>query len=164
MRRAASVVLAGAVLLGIGALEARSASADRTSVPPEAVAAVRSLSTLLHHVAASDADPRFTERLPATPDLIAEIRGAVVWERHLGERTEVEPVRVEVLSAVRDQQDVLVRTREYLVARTRATAGGGVAAVETRAIVGEWEYRVARVGARWLVADWKPLPARSAAP
>ena len=161
MIRGTFAALGGAALFAVAVLESgRGPSAVEPSAPTEAIAGVRQFLTILHHFQSSGGNPRFAERLPAEPSLVAEIRGSVEWERHLDEQTDLEPVRVEIVSATGRDAVAIVRTRELAIAHTRRRSGSPDARETKRGVVEAWEYRVVHSATGWRVADWKPLPAR----
>jgi hypothetical protein len=158
VKRVLAAVLAGGVLFAAAVVESDDSMAGgEAAAPAEAVNAVAQLGTLLRHLEASGGDPRFAERLPAEPRLVAEIVGGVEWGSHLDHETDLEPVRFEIVAATLEGAVATIRTREMAIARFRSRAVRDGEADTRRPVVARWEYQVVRRAGVWRVEDWKAL-------
>lgn len=130
-----------------------------------AVGALRAFLAVMSHLYASDGDPRFAERIPASPDVVGEMMADIVYLRHNGRYQEMTLHGLEVLEVAPVSSDrVEARTKEYWTIRTRFLADGSEAD-PPRASILFARYRLDLEGASWKVQAWDfddpPGPAES---
>lgn len=162
---AAVVLVAGLLLLAGAAAQARR-DAARAEVPTKeeergAVEAVHSTVTLAAHLRGSGGDPRFAERIPASPEVIEALQRELEFMKHLGVVEDAELKRFEVGRVRRARPRVLeVDTREYWV--TRQVSGGvrppEAARPDFRTDVVLTRWTVERQSGGWVVVDWQLAP------
>lgn len=131
-------------------------AAARADAVREAEATVRAFVAIQRHLYATEGDPRFAERLPAAPGVVADALADVAFLRSRGQRQEPELLRLEVLSADAPAADrVEVRTKEYWVFRA---FGRGGEILAPRSAVVHARYLVRLDGTAWRVDGWEPEP------
>lgn len=116
--------------------------------------AVRQLHALSLHVYATRGDPRFTDRLPAGPEVVQELLADVAYLQHggLNQSAGLLRLQVEAVQAV-SARAALVDTREYwVVSIARAQDGHPVG--PRRSFVVDARYRVRLEGQTWRVEGW----------
>lgn len=153
---AVAVVQERQVFLSALGLAAEPADVMEDADEQRLVDTVRSFLSVMSHCYASGGDPRFLERLPAAPEVAAEIRRELVYLEHNRRRQAPVLMRLEVVAVEpRGEGRAIVRTREYWVVRTELLGGGGEAEPARSMIVGA-EYRLVRSGTTWQVIGWEP--------
>lgn len=145
--------LFAAAWLGTGA-----GAPQRAGLSPEArrgaEEAVRQFNALSLHVYATQGDPRFTERLPAGPEVVQELLADIAYLQHggLSQRAGLVHLQVEAVQAV-GERAALVDTREYWVVSI-ARAQDGHPVEPRRSFVVDARYRVRLEGQSWRVEGW----------
>lgn len=123
-----------------------------------AEAAIRQFLSLARHYYLAAGDPRFTERMQASPAVVDEIARDVAYLRKNGRIQDPSLVSAQTVAvAALGDGAIEVKTREYWVIRTRF----GASAQESdpsRATVVLGRYVVRRTDAGWRVEAWEPLP------
>jgi hypothetical protein len=118
---------------------------------------------LMRHFYLSGGDPRFAERMPASPGLIDELRADVDYLARNHRLQDPELQRLVVLSvdpagpggsASRDRLEL--RTREWWTFRTLWAADGSEAEPPRERVV-DGLYYLVRTGAGWRVEGWRPI-------
>ena len=109
------------------------------------------------HLYGTGGDPRFAERIPASPPLVEELLADIAFLRHRHRLQEPRLMRLEVLGVEPAGEDrAEVSTREYWVART-LWMDGSAEAGPTRSDIVRCTYRVFKDGAAWKVWAWEPV-------
>ena len=109
---------------------------------------------LSRHLYASGADPRFTERLPASPGVVEELLADVAYLQHRGLAQDARLVRLDVVAArPSGETSVVLDTREYWIVHV-TTAGSGDPTGPARSRVFSGTYRLDQAGGRWRVGAW----------
>lgn len=130
----------------------RAAEAERRA----AAETVHAFRTLAAHWYGTGGDARFGQRLPASPQILDELRSDIEYVRVNGRVETPRLMRIEFISSdVTSENDAEVRTREYWITEFH-WIGGGVSD-ETRSDVLFARYRLGRDGARWIVTAWDPI-------
>lgn len=128
--------------------------ADRRDAA-NAVYLFRSVST---HLYASGGDARFAERLPATQQVVEELRADIDYVRKNGRVETPKLVRIEfVTSDVTEATRAEVTTREFWV--TQHHWPNGAEADPPRSDIAYARYRLNKDGTRWIVNAWDPVDA-----
>jgi hypothetical protein len=136
-----------------GATAARTAGSDLD----DARRAAELFARLVAHAQGSGGDPRFTERMRASPDLVEEVLASAAYARHLGRVEEPRLVRAEPRSAERmGPTAVKIGQREYWTTRVISVSGG---VLETRSDVVDVEYVLRSQPGGWTVVAWDLAPA-----
>lgn len=163
------LILAGAALLFIvlAMLEERETFTRNWFQPAEgfrasdtdrraAAETVYAFRTLAAHWYGTGGDARFGQRLPASPQVLDELRNDIGYVRANGRIETPRLMRIEFLASdVTSENEAEVRTREYWVTEFH-WSGGGVSD-DTRSDVLFARYRLGRDGARWVVTAWDPM-------
>jgi hypothetical protein len=162
---AAVVLAAGLLLLAVAAVQARREAA-RAEVPTkeeerQAIETVHSMVTLAAHLRGSGGDPRFAERIPASPPVLEALQRELEFARHLGVVEDPELRKFEVGRVRRVRPRVVeVDTREYWVTRQVSAAvrppEAAPPAFRTDIVLTRWS--VARQAGGWVVVDWQLAP------
>jgi hypothetical protein len=155
MRAPAVVLAAGLVLLAAAAVEAsraRRAEAewlDGTARTGAANAAAL-FASLTGHLRASGGDPRFADRLPADPPVIAELLADIAFVQHRERLENPRLVKFDLRSVEAVGPGLAeVRAREYWITTTQHRGE-----VSTRSDAVTVRYAVRRDAGTWRVADW----------
>jgi hypothetical protein len=161
MRTFASVAAAGLLLLAMAAMgavrEARRPHAPGDGSLAEAEEAVERYLAAVDALYASGGDPRAADRVPAAPDLVAEMLADITFAQHRLQSGEVR----QLLRAERGGARWLsgggaeVSTREFWVIRRRPLFDGGGTSGPPISAVLNVRYDVAREGAAWRVLDYR---------
>ena len=123
-----------------------------------AEAAIRQFLSLARHYYLSAGDPRFTERMQASPAVVDEIARDVAYLRKNGRIQDLALVSVQTIGAAALGEGAIeLKTREYWVIRTRF-GGSGQESDPAHATVVLGRYVVRRTDAGWRVEAWEPLP------
>ncbi len=155
VRTSASVLIAGFALLLAALADAR--HAERSGADwldgreREGAAGTAALfARLSSHFRASGGDPRFSDRIPADPPVIAELQADVAFARHGGLVERPRLVKFEALEVVPDGPGFAkVRATEYWITQTEGPEEPSV-----RSDVVSVRYAMRRDAAGWRVADW----------
>lgn len=155
MRTSAWVMVGGLALLLAAAAEAiRKEQADRAwlddGAREEAFRGAARFATLAAHLRASGGDPRFADRIPADPPVVAELLSDITVAQHHGlvERAQLVRFEPRAVDAVGPEL-AEVRATEYWITRS-----GGPAGEATRSDVVPVRYAMRRDAGGWRVADW----------
>jgi hypothetical protein len=155
-RLAPFVAVLGAALLALG-VQAWRVAAERPAVdlPPEdqkaAADAVYLFLSLASHLRGTAGDPRYSERLPASPEIVDEMVGEIRWVRAAGRIEEPRLVRGEVRSVeALGPDEARVLTKEFWVTRDLSAPH----TEKPRSDVVLAKYVVRRDASGWRVADW----------
>jgi hypothetical protein len=158
---APSIVVLIAGLAGLAAAGARAARASGEAGEAvkvsegeerEAKTAAETFMRLAAHLQGSGGDPRFAERIPASPAVVEELLAGVTFASHAGKVEEPRLVRAELGPIRRVDTDVVsLDAKEYWIVRV---LGAGGKTLETRADVVKVRYVLARGPSGWSVAGW----------
>ena len=155
MRTSAWVMVGGLALLLAAAEDAvREGRADRAwfddGAREEAFRGAATFATLTAHLRASGGDPRFADRIPADPPVVAELLSDITVAQHHGLVERAQLVRFEPRAADAVGPELAeVRATEYWVTRSVGAAGEAV-----RSDVVAVRYAMRRDAGGWRVADW----------
>jgi len=141
--------------------------ADQAEVEAAASNTVQQFVSIARHAYQSGGDPRFAERLPASEPVIAELLDEIEYLKKNG-RVQIGTLqRFEVLAIERVAANrAIVRTAEDWVVYTADPASGARFEPDRLHAVFA-EYRLARRGPAWQVAEWDlvaPPPPPDAGP
>ena len=111
--------------------------------------------TLMQHLYASGGDPRFAERMPASPGVVDEMLADIDYLSRNHRRQEMELQRLEVASIEALSEDALdIRTREYWSYRINLVVDSAAPGEpDHQRTYGK--YLVIRRGQGWQVARWE---------
>lgn len=124
----------------------------------DAEAALREFHAVSRHLYASGGDPRFAERLPAGPGVLAEVLDDIAYLQHRGLAQEATLMRLDVNEVRRlGEASVALDVREYWVFR-RLRASDRRQLDEPRAQVLESTYVLRQNAGRWRVEAISPAP------
>lgn len=127
--------------------------AARAAAAQDAEDAVRSFVAIVRHLHATEGDPRFAERVPASREVVAEALGEIGFLRARAQRLEPELLKLDVVRTDAVAADrVEVRTREYWVFRLFGPRGELAPA---RSAIVHGRYLVRLDGATWRVDGWE---------
>ncbi len=164
LKLAAVVLAGGAFLLAAGGLAPswRELRGERPPVPradaDAAVEAIQSFAAMVRHLHGSGGDPRFAERLGASPEIAAELAADVQFLRGLRQIEDATLVRADVLGVTSVATGgVEVRTREYWVFHARQRDAGREEPPPVSAVVFV-RYELTREAGGWIVSDWTLEP------
>lgn len=119
-----------------------------------AVESVRSYLALVSHLYGSAGDPRFAERIAASPEVVGEMMADIAYLRRNARYQEMALHGLEVIEVVPVSSDrVQVRTKEYWTIRTRYLADDADAD-QARAQIQFVTYRLEWEGSSWQVQGW----------
>lgn len=123
-----------------------------------AVDTVRELLTFMIHLNSTGGDPRFAERLPASPEVAEEILGEAAYVRRNGRFQDLKLMKLEVLEAGSLGGGRLrLLTREFWIVQPFWIHGGKPAGPPS-STVARVEYLLARDAGRWQVTGWEHVP------
>lgn len=126
----------------------------------EAADTVVRMLSLMRHLYRSGGDPRFAERMPASPGLLDELRADVDYlaRNHRIQDPELENLVVLAVERLDPQggERLEVRTRERWVFRVLWAADGAAAEPPRRRTV-EARYVLVPSGTGWRVEGWQPI-------
>jgi hypothetical protein len=151
------VLIAGLAGLAVAGARAARATADPAQTSEvearEVKAAAETFMRLSAHLQGSGGDPRFAERIPASPAVVEELLAGVSFASHGGKVEEPRLVRADFGSLRRlDAEVVSLDAKEYWI--VRVLGEGGKKTLETRGDVVDVRYLVARGPAGWSVVGW----------
>lgn len=113
--------------------------------------------TLMRHYYSSGGDPRFAERIPASPEVVGEIAADVTYLRHNNRRQEMTLHQIEVTVVIPLSPVYLeLHTREHWSIRSLALSDG-TELDPARGNVIHTRYHLARDGAEWRVTAWEHM-------
>jgi len=142
------------------------AAAGSSLDPAEREAAaqtVRTYLSLLTHFYRSNGDPRFVERMPASPEVVDELRRDVAYLRHNHRTQEPQLARLDVVEVTPlGPDDLEVETREYWIVPIHID--GSKDPPDQRSSVVPARYRLTRDPLGWSVAAWDLVHAEEPAP
>lgn len=146
----------GPALLGRGGGPPPLPAADQQA-SDDAVAAVRAFVTLYGHLHSAGGDPRFAERLPASPETVQEVLDDIAYLQHRGLAQDHRLAGLEVISVEPRRADSIeVRTKEYWIVASRRVQDGRPAAAAASS-VGHYRYLVDRASTGWRVTAWESV-------
>jgi len=121
----------------------------------EAESALRMTFALMRHLYASGGDPRFSDRMPASPSIVQEMLADIEYLGGNGRVQDPLLQHLEVLEAIPiDEDSVELRTKEYWRIRFLRKDGQGEAdPAQGHMLYGR--YLVRRDAAGWRVEDWE---------
>lgn len=109
---------------------------------------------LARHLYASGADPRFGDRLPASPAVVGELLADIAYLQHSGMAQEPRLMRLELVDVKPfGAASLVASTREYWVTQLY-TSPGHVRVGEPRAQVVFGAYRLDLEAGRWRIGEW----------
>lgn len=122
----------------------------------EAADSVRGLLAIVQHFLASGGDPRFAERMQASPGLVAEIQAEAEYLRNNGRRQQSVLQQFEVMEVVPlGLGSVEVRSREYWIHRYLSPDGTQeIEPPQSQKI--HTRYLVIEQSEGWWVQAWEP--------
>jgi hypothetical protein len=126
----------------------------RPELPPEdqkaAADAVYLFLSLGSHLRGTAGDPRYSERLPAAPEVVDEMLGEIQWVRQTGRVEEPKLVRGEVRAVeTLGPDEARVRTKEFWVTRDLSAPDE-----KPRSDVVLAKYVLRREASGWRIVDW----------
>jgi hypothetical protein len=121
-----------------------------------ATEAVREILVLLEHFYGTGGDPRFAERIPASPQVLREIQADIEYLRRNRRRQEPSLQRLEVVDvSTAGPGRVTVRTKEYWIHRIYWLDESGDEAEPPHSQVITSTYHMRKHSQGWRLARWE---------